>query len=637
MPSPAVPPPPPPSETPEGHRPIVGRVIGDKYGVTGLIGEGGMGAVYEAEHLAIGRLVAVKVLHPRHAAKPDASTRLHHEARVAGTIGHPNICEIYDIGRLDDGSPYLVMERLHGESLAERIQREGFVRHGDLSEIMVQVLSALVVAHEKGIIHRDLKPDNIFLSQRVGMPPIAKLLDFGISKANHIDDTAVGLTKTGMVMGTPYYMAPEQARGDRTLDHRVDLWAVGVVLYEALSGRRPFVARNYNALLVQILTAKHRPLKEVKPEVPTGLCEIVDRALAKMREDRFQNARDFQEQLLHYRGAVSRPMSTVPPAPPAVQPAQATQTTHAEQVAQAVQAAKAVQAFQAALSPDRSALGPGPGPGPGTLHRVAPTPTPGQVQERGERRARGRRASDKPAPAPEPIWETSARGSVQVGAKPPSVNAPAPQSSEPPSNAAGSGGPRSNVSPGGASPGSAAPGMASPISSSRGGGTSPIKASPGGPPPGRPSPGSTSRAGTTPGIAPGGPAPMAGAPSGTASPGSAPRGQTRPGFASPGGDASPISVSPGSISQSHSISVDVSVSEVSSSFGGYSQEEATVVLPGGAMGMPFHDSFVEEETPALPIMLDDDDIELTMVDPPKFLSETATLVGARRIPPPSKK
>ena len=141
---------------------------------------------------------------------------------------------------------------------------------------------------------------------------------------------------------------------------------------------------------------------------------------------------------------------------------------------------------------------------------------------------------------------------------------------------------------------------------------------------------------TFPGSAPRGVAPVAGAPSGMASPGSAPRGQTRPGFASPG-DASPISVSPGSISQSHSISVDVSVSEVSSSFGGYSQEEATVVLPGGAMGMPFHDSFVEEETPALPIMLDDDDIELTMVDPPKFLSETATLVGARRIPPPSKK
>jgi hypothetical protein len=574
-----------------------------------------MGAVYEAEHLAIGRLVAVKVLHPRHAAKPDASTRLHHEARVAGTIGHPNICEIYDIGRLDDGSPYLVMERLHGESLAERIQREGWVRHGDLAEIMVQVLSALVVAHEKGIVHRDLKPDNIFLSQRVGMPPIAKLLDFGISKADHIEDTAVGLTKTGMVMGTPYYMAPEQARGDRTLDHRVDLWAVGVVLYEALSGRRPFVARNYNALLVQILTSKHRPLKEVKPEVPAGLCEIVDRALAKMREDRFQTARDFQEQLLHYRGAGSR--STVPPAPPAAQAAQVTQTTRAEQVAQAVQA---VQAFQAALAPPERAA-----PAPAAPQRVAPTPTPGQVQERAERRVqRGRRASDKPAA--EPVWETSARGSVHVGAKPPPAKAQAPHHSEPQSNVAVGGGSRSKVSPG-----SASPGMASPSSTSRGGGTSPNMAPPGGASPGMGSSSSTSRAGASPGIAAMGVA----SPGGMASPSSTSRIGTLSGVAPPG-DASPISVSPGSISQSHSISVDVSISEAPSSFGGFSQEEATVVLPGGGPMGSFHDSIVEEETPALPMMLEDEDIELTVVDPPKFLSETATLVASRRAPPSKK-
>ena len=290
------------AEAQRSRRQLIGRVIGDKYGVKGLIGEGGMGAVYEAEHLAIGRLVAVKVLHPRHAQKRDASSRLHHEARVVGTIGHPNICEVYDIGRLDDGSPYLVMERLHGESLAQRIQREGCVQHTDLSEIMVQVLSALVVAHEKGIVHRDLKPDNIFLSRRVGMSPIAKLLDFGISKACHIDDPAEGLTRTGMVMGTPYYMAPEQARGDRTLDHRVDLWAVGIVLYEALAGRRPFVARNYNALLVQILTSKHRPVTDCKPDVPRELSQIVDRALSKMREGRFQTAREFQEKLLSYKG-----------------------------------------------------------------------------------------------------------------------------------------------------------------------------------------------------------------------------------------------------------------------------------------------------------------------------------------------
>jgi eukaryotic-like serine/threonine-protein kinase len=296
-------------------RQIVGRVIGDKYGVTSMIGEGGMGAVYEAEHLAIGRLVAVKVLHPKHAQKRDAISRMQHEARVVGTIGHPNICEIYDIGRLDDGSPYLVMERLHGETLAERIQRDGSVPYRDLVEIMLQVLSALVAAHEKGIIHRDLKPDNIFLSQRAGMPPVAKLLDFGISKASQIEDTAVDLTRTGMVMGTPYYMAPEQARGDRTLDHRVDLWAVGVVLYEALSGRRPFVARNYNALLVQILTSRHRPVADYKPALPQGLSEVIDKALSKMREDRWQTAGELQEVLLRFKQR-----TTAPPTPPAGEP-----------------------------------------------------------------------------------------------------------------------------------------------------------------------------------------------------------------------------------------------------------------------------------------------------------------------------
>src|SRR5262249_31580479 len=196
-------------------REMVGCVIGEKYGVIGMMGEGGMGAVYGAEHLAIGRRVAVKVLHPHNAQKREAITRLQHEARVVGTVGHPNICEIFDMGRLDDGSPYLVMERLHGETVAERIRRQGPIPQLELIDIVVQVLSALVVGHAKGIIPRALKPDNIFLAQRPGREPIAKLLDFGISKASGIEDTAVNLTKSGMVMGTPYYMAPEQARGDR--------------------------------------------------------------------------------------------------------------------------------------------------------------------------------------------------------------------------------------------------------------------------------------------------------------------------------------------------------------------------------------------------------------------------------------
>jgi serine/threonine protein kinase len=278
-----------------GGRGLLGRVLGDRYGVKELIGEGGMGEVYEAEHLAIGRLVAIKVLHPKHAQDREAASRLRHEARVAGTLGHPNICAVYDMGRLDDGSPYLVMERLHGETLAERLKREKTLAVDDLTDIMEQVLSALVAAHQQGIIHRDLKPDNIFLSRREGMRPVPKLLDFGISKAGGLDDTMSKQPGGTMPIGTPYYLSPEQARGDRKFDLRVDLWAAGVILYECLVGQRPFDAKNYNALMVSILSAAPRPVDDLKPGVPPALARIVDKALSKAPEARFQSAADMQE------------------------------------------------------------------------------------------------------------------------------------------------------------------------------------------------------------------------------------------------------------------------------------------------------------------------------------------------------
>ena len=296
-------------------RGLVGRVIGDRYGVTGLIGEGGMGEVYEAEHLALGRAVAVKVIHARSAQEREASSRLRHEARVAGTLGHPNICAVYDMGRLDDGSPYLVMERLHGETLAQRLQRERTIPLEDLVDLMTQVLSALVAAHSKGVIHRDLKPDNIFLSLREGMRPIPKLLDFGISKAENIEDTMVDPTGASMAKGTPYYMAPEQARGDRSCDHRVDLWSVGLVLYECITGQRPFDARNYNALLMQIITVPHRAVIELCPLVPLPLSRIVDRCLAKRPADRYQSALEIQT-AMQALGDLDPTARKAPPAPP---------------------------------------------------------------------------------------------------------------------------------------------------------------------------------------------------------------------------------------------------------------------------------------------------------------------------------
>jgi serine/threonine-protein kinase len=282
-------------------RGLAGKVLGDRYAVTGVIGEGGMGVVYEAEHVALGKIVAVKVLHPRHAQDREAISRLRHEARVAGTLGHPNICTVYDMGRLDDGSPYLVMERLQGETLAQRIAREGRIAEADMADILLQVLSALAAAHQHRVIHRDLKPDNIFLMARQGVRPVPKLLDFGISKAEDIEDTMADPTGHLLAAGTPYYMAPEQARGDRNFDERVDLWAAGVVLYEGLTGKRPFEAKNYNALLVEILSMAHRSIREHDPALSTGLAKIVDKALSKRPEDRYQSALEFQNALRSYK------------------------------------------------------------------------------------------------------------------------------------------------------------------------------------------------------------------------------------------------------------------------------------------------------------------------------------------------
>ncbi len=282
-------------------RELLGQTIGGRYKVKGVLGEGGMGTVYDAEHLGLSRQVAIKVLSPSQAKKKVAVKRFQQEARAAGAIGHPNICEVYDLGLLDDGSPYLVMEKLVGQTLAERIAKEGGLPFDDVVEVVSQVLSGLVAAHEKGIVHRDIKPENIFLARRLGCPPIIKLLDFGVSKMMpefQTGEEALDLTRTGMVMGTPYYMSPEQARGERNLDGRVDVYACGVVMYEAIAGKRPFLAPNYNALLLAIINTTPRSIREVRPATPPELEAVIKRAMAKSRGDRYASAKEMLRDLL---------------------------------------------------------------------------------------------------------------------------------------------------------------------------------------------------------------------------------------------------------------------------------------------------------------------------------------------------
>jgi eukaryotic-like serine/threonine-protein kinase len=273
---------------------LIGRTVSDRYLIRGVLGEGGMGTVYEAEHVGLGRQVAIKVLNPSQAKKRVAVKRFQQEARAAGAIGHPNICEVYDLGLLDDGSPYLVMEKLIGTTLADRISREGGLPFDEIADVMIQVLSGLIAAHDKGIVHRDIKPENIFLARRVGCPPIVKILDFGVSKMMPQFQGGSGeeldLTRTGMVMGTPYYMSPEQARGERNLDGRVDVYACGVMMYESIVGKRPFLAPNYNALLLSIINTTPKGLREVRPATPPAMEVIVGRMMAKARDDRYPTA-----------------------------------------------------------------------------------------------------------------------------------------------------------------------------------------------------------------------------------------------------------------------------------------------------------------------------------------------------------
>jgi serine/threonine-protein kinase len=233
-PAPASPPPVPELRT----DPLVGSVLADRYEILRRIGEGGMGAVYEARHTVIGKRVAVKVLLEKFLEKPELVARLLQEARLASSIGHENIVDVTDFGTTADGRGFVVMEFLEGESLAQLVIRDAPLPVERSLRIARQVASALGAAHDKGIVHRDVKPENVYLVRRADADYV-KVVDFGVSKAVHTREEGPEwqrLTRTGMVLGTPLYMSPEQARGGEDIDARADIWAVGVLLYECLTG-----------------------------------------------------------------------------------------------------------------------------------------------------------------------------------------------------------------------------------------------------------------------------------------------------------------------------------------------------------------------------------------------------------------
>ena len=280
------------SPSPSSTSEMLGSTLSGKYLVTKKVGQGGMGAVYEATHTVIGKRVAIKVLLEKYAQREAIVKRLKQEAQLASSIGNEHIIEIFDIGHTDDGRMYVVMEFLEGESLAECLARETQLSEQRILRIMAQSAGALAAAHAKGIVHRDIKPENLFLLRRKDTD-FVKVVDFGISKSlrsSGEEEETTRLTQTGMVLGTPLYMSPEQARGNDELDHRVDVYALGVIMYEAATGRVPFVGSNYLSVISQVLNETPVPLRELRPDLSEEFEAVVAKAMAKDVKDRYESA-----------------------------------------------------------------------------------------------------------------------------------------------------------------------------------------------------------------------------------------------------------------------------------------------------------------------------------------------------------
>ncbi len=289
---------------PTSDAPLVGQLLDNRYRIFGVIAKGGMGVVYDGIHVGLARPVAIKTLHARYANDKVALARFQNEAAVVGRFGHKNIVEVHDMGMLDDNTPYLVMERLEGETVTQRLQHERPMRVETAIDIAIEVLNALVVTHNAGILHRDLKPDNVFIA-RTDDGSRVKVLDFGISKFVTQEMSKSALTRNCFVMGTPAYMAPEQATGDAHLDARADLYSLGMILYEMLTGRLPYKANTPAALLGEIMRVTPLTPRMHRPEIHADLDSLVMRALHRDREQRFHDAISMLRALQAVRGAAT--------------------------------------------------------------------------------------------------------------------------------------------------------------------------------------------------------------------------------------------------------------------------------------------------------------------------------------------
>ncbi|MEX1368907.1 MAG: serine/threonine-protein kinase, partial [Nannocystaceae bacterium] len=275
--------------------PLEGRILDRKFRFVRMLGEGGMGAVWKAENVLVKKTVAIKLMHVQFSKDEGVLARFRNEATAAGRIGSEHICDILDLGRSDLG-PYIVMEMLKGKDLAQFLQqRRGQVDPGLSVLIVREALKGLSAAHKAGIVHRDLKPENIFLHETKPGQLMVKLMDFGISKFT--EGSEAGKTGMGVLMGTPEYMSPEQTEGAAQVDHRTDIWAMGVILYWALSGRNPFLGPTMAATLVNVSTREPPPLVSLAGTVDPNLVQVIARCLRKNPAERWGSCEELSHAL----------------------------------------------------------------------------------------------------------------------------------------------------------------------------------------------------------------------------------------------------------------------------------------------------------------------------------------------------
>jgi serine/threonine-protein kinase len=293
---------------------LIGSIIAERYHILKKLGEGGMGTVYLAEHVKMGRKAALKVMNPGMNADPDAIARFNREAANASRLNHPNVCGIYDFGETPDGVIYLAMEFIEGESLTSVIEKNGSLPAPRAASIIHQAADALAVAHDYGIVHRDLKPDNIMIARGRDGGDVVKVVDFGIAKASSSD--AQKVTKTGLVVGTPEYMSPEQLAGDK-LDGRSDIYSLGLVAFNCLTGVLPFPSNSAQETMIMRLTDQPKTLAEMKPGVdwPPELQAVMDRVLQRDANERYQKSaefgRDIAKAVEHMPAAVAAAAGTM--------------------------------------------------------------------------------------------------------------------------------------------------------------------------------------------------------------------------------------------------------------------------------------------------------------------------------------